>query len=111
MTPPAGEEVVRRDGHPQRGRSAEDQPSPPEDAQSRHQRELAEARRELAALERDAQRAAQKLERSEAAVADAQRQLDAATQRRDTAARHAQLAERAHRDAQSEMQHLADPPR
>lgn len=74
----------------------------------RLERELAEACCEVAPLTRDAQRAAQALERADDAVADAQRTLAEATERRDVAARRAQVAERGRRDVERRVQRLTE---
>ncbi|MGH3837857.1 MAG: hypothetical protein ACRDSF_19455 [Pseudonocardiaceae bacterium] len=74
----------------------------------RLERELAQARREVAPLAQDAQRAALDLERADDAVADAQRRLAAVTERRDAAARRAQAADRARRDAEGRVQYLTE---
>jgi hypothetical protein len=74
----------------------------------RLERELAEARREMILLARDAQRAAEGLKRADDAMVDAQRKLTEATERRDVAAHRAQLADRAHRDAERRVQRFTE---
>lgn len=92
-----------------RGEPREDEPAQrPRTQRERLEREVAEARREVAPLLQDAQRAAQALERADDAVADAQRKLTEATERRDAAARHARVAERARRDAERRVQRLTE---
>jgi hypothetical protein len=89
--------------------------APPGDELEQHRRarerlehELAGIRREMVTLARDAQRAAQALERADETVSSAQRQLAEATERRDSVAQRAQMADRAHRDAQHRAQRLAE---
>ncbi|HVE73900.1 MAG TPA: hypothetical protein VNA30_02250 [Mycobacteriales bacterium] len=74
----------------------------------RLERELTEARREMAPRQRDAREAAEALQRADDALADAQRKLAEATERRDAAARHAQAAEHARRDAERRTQRLTE---
>ena len=89
--------------------------APPEDQLTQHRRarerlehELAEVRREMVTLARNAQRALEALERADDAVSDAQRQLAEATQRRDSVAQRVQIAHRARRDAERRVQRLTE---
>ncbi|MGH4007977.1 MAG: hypothetical protein ACRDTH_07430 [Pseudonocardiaceae bacterium] len=80
----------------------------PRTQRERLERELAEARRAVAPLLRDVQRAAQALEQADDAVADAQRKLAEASELRGNAARDARVAERVWRDAERKVQRLAE---
>jgi hypothetical protein len=93
--------------------SAELPEAPPVDQLTQHRRarerlehELAEVRREMVTLARNAQRALEALERADDAVSDAQRQLAEATQRRDSVAQRVQIAHCERRDAERRVQRL-----